>query len=82
MPKKKIKRRSYRASLLHRVERLARTAAALRLHGNIERAMTYDKKLDQLFNEADKVGIDVTEHEIKGRQRGDRLYHKIVRRRH
>jgi hypothetical protein len=80
MPRKKTRRASKKAKLLKRIERLARTAAVLRLRGNIARAMTYDKQLDGLFDKADAMGVDAMENEVRGRQRGDRLYHKIVKR--
>ena len=80
MPRKKTRKFSKKAKLLKRVERIARTAAVLRLRGNIQRAVSYDNKLDRLAEEAEVLGLDTMDREVRGRQRGDRLYHKIVKR--
>jgi hypothetical protein len=67
--------------LVRRVERLARTAAVLRLRGNTMRASHLDRVIDNLVGEAEmgNFGGAAFEREIKGRQRGDRLYHKVVK---
>jgi hypothetical protein len=81
--RKRKRNTNKRGKLLKRVERLARTAAALRLHGNVDRAMSYDKKLNSVMDEAERLNIadKAFEKETKGTQRGDKLYHKIVKRR-
>ena len=67
--------------LVRRVERLARTAAVLRLRGNTQRASHLDRIIDNLVGEAEvgNFGGAAFEREVKGRQRGDRLYHKVVK---
>lgn len=69
--------------LVRRVERIARTAAVLRLRGDVQRASHLDRVIDNLVSEAEvgNFGGAAFEREIKGRQRGDRLYHKVVKRR-
>jgi hypothetical protein len=81
--KKKAKRRSRgKAALLRRVERIARTAAVLRIRGQVQRAAAYDKKLDGLMDlaEAQRIGGAAFERETRGRQRGGKLYHKVFKR--
>lgn len=82
MPHKKRKV-GKKAKLLKRVSRLARTAAVLRLRGNIQRANEYERTLDRVMDEAERIGVGdrAMDREMHGRQRGDRLYHKVVKRR-
>jgi hypothetical protein len=67
--------------LVRRIERLARTAAVLRLRGNIVSASYFDRVIDSLVGEAEvgNFGDAAFKREVKGRQRGGRLYHKVVK---
>jgi len=77
---KKRVRSKHKKSLLKRIERAARHAAAERLHGNIERANQADRNLDRLMSAAEHEHVAGAgfEREMRGRQRGERLYRKIV----
>jgi hypothetical protein len=68
--------------LLKRIERYARTAAALRLRGEIMRAMQYEHEVTMLVNQAWSKGLETKAwmREIKGQRAGARLYKKIAKR--
>src|SRR5271163_1314443 len=68
----------HQRTLLRRIEKNARSAAILRLRGNVKRAMVFERKVDGLSAEAErnKLSGAAFRHEVKGQQAAGRLYHK------
>jgi hypothetical protein len=69
---------AHQKSMLRWIERYARTAAVLRLRGNVQRARHFETRLDYLVAEAkrNKLSGAATKREERGQQAATRFVHK------
>lgn len=72
---KKKKKKSKRSGFKKRIERLSRTAALLRLRGDVNRATSYERMADDLIEKVgDNAGFAT---QGRGVRRGEKLHTKL-----